>query len=156
MDTGILTRMQNLCSRRECCSSDLKVKIKSALSKSGQTASDADVGQILDSLRKDGFFSDARYASAFARDKALLDGWGPIKITAALSAKGISGDIAAEAVEEAFSDSKSADRLSKILASKARTLSGDPQKELKLIRFALGRGYKYEQVKNLIHGISFD
>ena len=41
-------------------------------------------------------------------------------------------------------------RLERLLASKARSLEGDPQARLKLIRFALSRGYEYSQVQKLV------
>ena len=36
--------------------------------------------------------------------------------------------------------------LEKLLAAKFRTLKDDPQRKLKLLRFALGRGYQYDEV----------
>ena len=36
----------------------------------------------------------------------------------------------------------------KLLDAKARSLEGDPQARFKLIKYALSRGYEYEDVKN--------
>ena len=108
--------------------------------------------QVLASLVEDRYVDDARYASAFAREKAALQGWGPVKIRFQLRAKGVSeADIAAglEEVEPAAA----ADKLSRVLAAKARTLEGDPQRRLKLIKFGLSRGYEYDAVEAALKGV---
>lgn len=140
----VLSRMQAQCSRRECCSSDIYRKALKALEEDGETAN-----AVLDSLKADGFVDDFRYASAFAREKSSLNGWGRIKIACALAAKGIDRATIDRAFEE--TDSEAACRkLDSLLASKARALSGDPQRRLKLIRFALGRGYTYDDVSDAV------
>ena len=42
-------------------------------------------------------------------------------------------------------------RLEKLLENKYRTLKDDPQWKMKLIRFALGRGYSYEEVNDILN-----
>lgn len=133
----MLERLRRLCSRREYCTLDIRKKICSY--------DDLDADSIMSKLISEGYVSDSRYASAFARDKSSLDGWGVIKIRIALQAKGISREDIAAALEDVDSNA-STRRLDKLLASKYRSLEGDPQCKLKLIRFALGRGYEYEEV----------
>ena len=41
-------------------------------------------------------------------------------------------------------------RLEKLLENKWKSLKDDPQGKMKLIRFALGRGYGYEEVSSLL------
>ncbi len=132
----MLDRLRRLCSRREYCEADIRKKI------SAEEGLDADA--IIASLKADKYLSDSRYAEAFARDKAALDGWGPLKIKMALQAKGVSrADISAalETVDRKAADAK----LDKVVAAKYRLLAEDPQCRLKLLRFALGRGYEYEE-----------
>ena len=109
--------------------------------------------RIVAALVEDGYADDRRYAAAFAREKSSITGWGPVKIRMALSAKGISGEMADEALLEI--DSGRADaKLEKLLQIKWRTLSEDPQGRLKLIRFALSRGYDYESVRPIVEEIT--
>lgn len=132
----MLDRLRRLCSRREYCEADIRKKI------SAEEGLDADA--IIASLKADKYLSDSRYAEAFARDKAALDGWGPLKIKMALQAKGVSrADISAalETVDRKAAGAK----LDKVVAAKYRLLAEDPQCRLKLLRFALGRGYEYEE-----------
>lgn len=140
----LLERLQRLCSRAEYCSSDIYRK---ALRASDGDADSA--AEILEDLVKDGFVDDSRYAEAFAREKSAITGWGPIKIRMALSAKGIRGEAADRALE-AVDAKKGEEKLRRMLETKWRVLSDDPQGRLKLIKFGLSRGYDYDELKALI------
>ena len=139
-----LAHFQAQCARREYCSKELLRKITERLEGDADAAA-----RILESLQKDNYLCDARYAAAFAREKAALTGWGPLKIRMALRAKGISETLIDEALGEI--DTEAADaKLEKLLAAKARQLEGDPAARLKLIRYALSRGYAYDEIQHLI------
>lgn len=140
--------MQDLCSGREYCTSEIYAKA-SKLSEGDGDVADA----VLESLKADRFVDDLRYASAFARDKSALSGWGRNKISYALRGKGIDGETIALALQEIDTEA-AGKKLDGVLAAKYRTLSEDPQKKLKLIRFALGRGFSYDEVKAAISRIS--
>ena len=143
----VLSRLQKLCAGQECCTKDVYSKALKALEGDARAASD-----VLGSLVSDGYIDDSRYAVAFARDKAVLTGWGPVKVRFALSGKGIPREVIDSALEEV--DGSSASRkLSSLLSRKASTLSGDPQMKLKLLKFALGRGYEYDAVKPVVEEV---
>ena len=109
--------------------------------------------RIVAALVEDGYADDRRYSAAFAREKSSITGWGPVKIRMALAAKGISREIADEALQEI--DSERADaKLEKMLRSKWSSLCEDPQGRLKLIRFPLSRGYDYSGIQSLIEEIT--
>lgn len=140
----VLKALEAQCAKREYCTSDIRRKAMTRLE------GDSDAAQeVVNSLVKDGFVDDLRYASAFAREKSSITGWGPVKIRYALSAKGIARPTIDSALEG--TDSSKADaRLQKLLEAKKKTLEGDPQARLKLIRFALSRGYEYEDIRELL------
>lgn len=140
----VADRLRGLCSRREYCRSDVMKKAVAALD-----GDQSEAARIVDILVEERYVDDLRYASAFARDKSSILGWGSVKISHMLSAKGISRDIIKEALEE-IDEEKASSRLDKLLQSKARSLKDDPQAKLKLLRFALGRGYGYDEVKNIV------
>lgn len=139
--TRCLSRLQKLCSKAEYCSQDVYRKALKALEGDAELAS-----RVVAALVEDRYVSDARYAAAFAREKASQQGWGPVKIRFQLRAKGVpEADIAAalEEVDPAAAD----DKLLRVLAAKARTLEGDPQFRLKMLKFGLSRGYEYDTVE---------
>lgn len=145
-----LDRMRRLCSRREYCVSDVRGKLMKIL--------DGDlckVDAVLKKLIDEKYVCDLRYATAFARDKASIAGWGDTKIRFMLAAKCIDRDVISEALSE-VDEVKSSDRLVRLLEYKYRTLREDPQWKLKLLRFAMGRGYSYDKVCGLLPRISME
>ena len=141
----ILDRLRGLCSRREYCYADVLKKAKDALDGDAQAAK-----EVADLLVEEKYIDDLRYASAYARDKASIQGWGDVKIKYMLSAKGVAASVITEALQE-IDREKSSSRLHKLLENKLRSLKDDPQCRLKLLRFALGRGYSYDEVNSLIN-----
>lgn len=136
-----LARLQRLCSKAEYCRADIRRKALKDMEGDADAA-----GRILASLVEDRYVDDARYAVAFAREKANIQGWGPIKIRFQLRAKGVSEEDISAALQEVEPE-KADDKLDRLLAAKAKTLEGDPQKRLKLLKFGLSRGYAYDAVE---------
>ena len=143
----VLNRLQNQCSKREYCSSDIYKKAYSAFD------GDRDLAlKLVDSLVADRFVDDLRYASAFAREKARLSGWGTVKISYMLAGKGIPKDVIAQALEEIDPDEAHRKMVS-VLEAKYKTLQGDPQEKFKLLKFGLTRGYGYDEIAPVVDGI---
>lgn len=143
----VLDRMRNLCSRREYCRSDIMKKVLKALD-----GDKAGAEKIIETLVREKYIDEIRYSSAFARDKASIAGWGETKIRYMLSAKGIPRDTISLALEE-IDEGKAAGRLEKLMENKFKSLKDDPQCRMKMLRFALGRGYGYEEVSSVLDGL---
>ncbi len=144
----VLSSLQAQCARREYCIGDMRRK---ALTKLEGDAAVAE--ELIASLVEDGFIDESRYCAAFVSEKSALTGWGPVKIRRALSLKNIPRETIEAALQE--TDSAKADaKLEKLLRSKWKSLSDDPQGKLKLLRFALSRGYEYEQIRALAESIT--
>ena len=139
-----LSRLQKLCSKAEYCRADVYRKALKDLEGDAEAA-----GKVGEQLVADKYVDDVRYASAYAREKAGLQGWGPVKIRFQLRAKGVSDADIASALQDVEPEKAEA-RLEKLLAAKARTLEGDPQFRLKLLKFALSRGYEYDTVEAVL------
>ena len=139
--TAVLDRLRTLCSRREYCSSDVFTKALRLLDGNRE-----DAQNVLDSLTEEKYVDDLRYSRAYARDKSSISGWGSTKIRYMLSAKGI----AREVIEDALGDIdriSAEGRLVKLMQNKSRALKADPDRKLKLMRFAIGRGYSYDDIR---------
>ena len=146
-DDKLLASLQALCARKEYCSADM---YKKALK--GLEGDEEGAAQMVELLVKDHFVDDLRYATAFARDKACLDGWGPVKIGFQLRGKGIAQATVGEAL--AAVDPEKADaRLRAVLEAKARSLRGDPELRLKLLKFGLQRGYEYDRLDPIVRNL---
>ena len=140
----VLDRMRNLCSRRENCRSDIMKKTLKALEGDRVSAE-----KIIETLVGEKYIDELRYASAFARDKSSLAGWGVTKIRYMLSSKGVPGDVIAQALEE-IDSAKAESKLDKLMENKYRSLKDDPQCRLKMLRYGLGRGYGYDEVSSVV------
>ena len=144
----VLSALQALCARREYCIEDMRRK--AVLKLEGDSAA---AEELLASLVEDGFIDESRYCAAFVSEKSALSGWGPVKIRRALSLKKIPRETIETALEEADSDKADA-KLEKLLRTKWKSLTDDPQGKLKLLRFALSRGYEYDQIRALADRIT--
>ena len=143
----VTDRLRGLCSRREYCVEDIRQKALKALDGDAALAA-----EVVETLVKEKYVDDLRYASAFARDKSSIQGWGEVKIRYMLSAKKVSRDIIDQALSEIDTE-RASSKLQKLLETKCRSLREDPQCRLKLLRFALGRGYGYDEVSKVVDSL---
>ena len=154
MKRNILGDMMRLCSRREYSIADIRAKLKA------KELEEAAVENILATLTEEGYLSDIRYATAFARDKSSLQGWGSAKIKLALHRKGIEADIIKDAMAEIDADD-ALKKLRTVLEVKHKSLikedlrknngtSPDSSRlyniKNKLIRFGVSRGYSIDEI----------
>ena len=140
----VTDRLRGLCSRREYCVEDIRQKALKALDGDAALAA-----EVVETLVKEKYVDDLRYASAFARDKSSIQGWGEVKIRYTLSAKKVSREVIHQALSEIDTE-RASSKLQKLLETKYKSLREDPQCRLKLLRFALGRGYSYDEVSKVV------
>ncbi len=140
----VLERLQRQCARMEYCSSDIYRKALKAMEGDEEAAA-----RIVASLVDDCFVDDMRYATAFAREKSSLQGWGAVKICFQLRGKGITDGIIAAALQE-IDPEKAASKLDKLAADRYRLLKDDPQCRLKMLKALLSRGYSYDEVEEAV------
>jgi len=132
---------EQLCSRRELCPHDVRIKLKA------KGVGDEEAERVVVALIQHNFLNMERYVRAFVHDKSCLQGWGPEKIRYALRTKEIPDSIVREMLADIDQSAKQ-ERLCRIIEAKRRSVKAASQKELreKLIRFALGRGFSYEDI----------
>ncbi len=105
--------------------------------------------EVLGRLVEMRFIDDRRFAEAYTRDKIRFQAWGRRKIRNGLVLKGVPREIIDEVLAEAESDEG---QLMKLLAAKRRSVRAASVYELKmkLVRFAVGRGFDYEQAAECV------
>ena len=140
----VTDRLRRLCSRREYCMNDILMKATTALEGDREAAA-----KVLEVLVAEKYVDDQRYAAAYAREKAMILGWGETKIRYMLSAKKVSREVIDQALSEIDTE-RASSKLQKLLETKYKSLREDPQCRLKLLRFALGRGYSYDEVSKVV------
>jgi regulatory protein len=140
------SRLSRLCSRSEKSVFDLRKK----LSDWGFATQEAEA--VVKKLQASGFVDDRRYAKAFVHDKSALARWGQLKIRNALKSKQIESAI----IDEALADLDNLavrKNLAHLLSIKKKSIVNVPvvEQKMKLLRFALGRGYGYEETLEVMN-----
>lgn len=109
---------------------------------------------VVDRLVAQRFIDNSRYAELYVREKSRLSGWGARKIAMQLRTKGVEKEVIAEALATIDSDEQG-DRLAEKLRRKMRTTKAQSDYEMrgKLLRYALGLGYDYDDANTALDKI---
>ena len=108
-------------------------------------------------LQEERFIDEQRFACSFVRDKYRFNQWGRIKISQQLKLKHIPEALIMKAMEE-IDESEYLSLLTDQLARKIRSVKArnDYERNGKLIRFAVGRGYEMGEVIECLKKITND
>lgn len=107
--------------------------------------------RIMERLVKERYVDDERFARAFAKDKVRYNKWGCRKVEQALWQKHIDEDIRKNVLNE-IDDEEYLSVLRPLLKQKRKSIKAQNDYELnqKLMRFALGRGFTFDIIKQCI------
>lgn len=132
----MLVRMAGLCAGAEQCSSDIRAKIL----KQGFSVDEAE--KMVSYLQQNRYIDDGRYARAYAVDKVRFSGWGRMKVSMGLRAKGLGDADIAHALEY-IPETDYKEALQKAMATKARALDlYDVKDRQRLYRHLASRGFE--------------
>lgn len=134
-----------LCAQAEHCEQEMRDKLKRW--ELDTTAAD----RIIARLQKERYIDDARYARAFVKDKIRYNKWGRRKVEQALWQKRIADDIRQQVLGE-IDENEYLDVLRPLLKQKRRTTKAENDYALnqKLVRFALGRGFTFDLIRQCL------
>lgn len=107
--------------------------------------------RVMQRLVKERYVDDERYAQAFVKDKIRYNKWGRRKVDQALWQKHIDEDIRKRVLDE-VDDDEYLKVLRPLLKQKRKSTKANSDYELnqKLMRFALGRGFTFDIVRQCI------
>lgn len=140
-----LKRLGDLCAKTEHCSGEIMEKMyKMGLPEDAKT-------RIMEKLTKYSYVDDERFTNAYVYDKIRYNKWGRRKIEQALWAKRIDNKIA-NLVLHAVPDEEYLSVLRPLLKSKYPTIKAetDYERSVKLIKYALGKGFTFDLIKQCI------
>ena len=129
------------CSLTERCTDDVLRKLE-------QWGAPSDAfDAIIESLKKERYIDEQRYANAFVRDKYRFNQWGRIKIAQALRMKHVASDCICSAIDE-IDEEEYTSVLTSLLEKKHKSVKASTEYERngKVIRFALGHGYDMGEI----------
>lgn len=134
-----------LCAQAEHCEQEMRDKLKR------WELDTAAADRIIARLQKERYIDDARYARAFVKDKIRYNKWGRRKVEQALWQKRIADDIRQQVLGE-IDENEYLDVLRPLLKQKRRTMKAENDYALnqKLVRFALGRGFTFDLIRQCL------
>jgi regulatory protein len=106
---------------------------------------------ILIKLQQEGFLDESRYCRSFVNDKFKFSKWGKNKIYYALKQKQISEENILEAIQQ-IDAKENMDMLMQLIRQKRKSVKGkdDYEIRMKLMRFALGRGFGVDEINRCL------
>ena len=107
--------------------------------------------RVMAKLIKERYVDDERYAQAFVKDKIRYNKWGRRKVEQALWQKRVDEDIRKRVLDD-VDDDEYLNVLRPLLKQKRKTIKAQNDYELnqKLIRFAVGRGFTFDIIRQCI------
>ena len=139
--------LASLCAQAEHCQYEMLEKMRRwELSEEAQA-------RVMARLVKERYVDDERYAQAFVKDKIRYNKWGRRKVEQALWMKHIDDDIRSRALSE-IDDEEYLSVLRPLLKQKRRSIkaASDYERNQKLVKFALGRGFTFDIIRQCIDG----
>ena len=138
-------QLATVCAQAEHCEKEMRDKLKRwGIDESAQD-------RIIQRLVNERYIDDERYARAFVKDKIRYNKWGRRKVQQALWLKHIDPEIQQRVLNE-INDSEYLNVLRPLLRQKRKTVKAESDYELiqKLVRFALGRGFTFDIIRQCL------
>ena len=134
-----------LCAQAEHCQHEMLEKMRR------WELDDEAQARVMQRLVSERYVDDERYARAFVKDKVQYNKWGRRKVEQALWQKHIDEDIRHRVLDE-VEDEEYLAVLRPLLKQKRKTTKANSDYELnqKLVRFALGRGFTFDIIRQCL------
>lgn len=140
-----LAKLAALCARAEYCTGDMEDKMRR------WGLSGDDIKENISYLVANKYVDNARYCQAFVNDKIAYNHWGRRKIEQALWMKRVPESVSAP-ILDAVPEEDYINVLKPLIASKSATVKAesDYERQMKLMKFALGRGFSIYEIKQCL------
>ena len=138
-------KLTDLCARSEHCQQEMLEKMRQ------WGVSEEEQAQVMERLINERYVDDERFARAFIYDKIRYSKWGRRKVEQALWLKHIDDSISKPLLDK-VDDEEYLNILRPMLKQKRKSTKANSEYELtmKLIRFAMGRGFTMDIIKQCI------
>ena len=141
-EQGAYLQLAQLCARSEHCQYEMLEKMRK------WNMTDEAQARVMQRLISEYYVDDERYARAFVHDKIRYNKWGRRKVEQALWMKHIDEDIRERVLSE-VDDDEYISILRPLLKQKRRNIKAqsDYEQNQKLVKFALGRGFTFDIIR---------
>ena len=144
-EEGAFLQLASLCANAEHCQYEMLEKMKR------WELSDEAQARVMARLIEERYVDDRRYARAFVKDKIRYNKWGRRKVQQGLWMKRIDKDIQDEVLDE-IDEKEYLNVLKPLLKQKRKSIKTNSDYELnqKLVRFAYGRGFTFDIIRQCL------
>lgn len=141
----VFLQLASLCANAEHCQYEMLEKMKR------WELSDEAQARVMARLVEERYVDDRRYARAFVKDKIRYNKWGYRKVQQGLWMKRIDKDIQDEILDE-IEETEYLNVLKPLLKQKRKSIKANSDYELnqKLVRFAYGRGFTFDIIRQCL------
>ena len=138
-------RLAALCAQAEHCQQEMRDKMRR------WGVDEVAQDRVVDRLVKERYVDDERYARAFVKDKIRYNKWGRRKVQQALWQKHINQEIQQQVLDE-IDEKEYLEVLRPLLKQKRKSTKAvnDYEMNQKLMRFALGRGFTFDIIRQCL------
>ena len=138
-------RLAALCAQAEHCQQEMRDKMRR------WGVDEVAQDRVVDRLVKERYVDDERYARAFVKDKIRYNKWGRRKVQQALWQKHIEQEIQQQVLDE-IDEKEYLEVLRPLLKQKRKSTKAvnDYEMNQKLMRFALGRGFTFDIIRQCL------
>lgn len=139
-------QLASLCANAEHCQHEMLEKMRK------WELTEAVQARVMARLVKERYVDDERYARAFVKDKIRYNKWGRRKVQQGLWMKRIDDDVQQTVLDE-ISDEEYLKVLKPLLKQKSKSIKAesDYERNQKLVRFALGRGFTSDLIRQCVN-----
>lgn len=143
----VLVKLTALCAGSEHCSYEMLEKMRK------WDIDEETQARVMAYLTKEKYVDDERYCRFFVKDKIRFNKWGRRKVEQALYMKRIPTEISGPILDE-VPDGDYMSILRPLLKSKEKSVKAksEYEKNMKLIKFAMGRGFTFDIIKQCLNG----
>ena len=138
-----LKKILHYCDYQDRCKKEIFTKLDSF------ELSESDKNFIVEFLQDEGYINDERYCRSYVKSKLNLKKWGVNKIKLSLLTKGVDREIIDNIISEIDQDSYK-EELANLLKNKKINESDPYKRKAKLVRYAVGKGYSYSLVMEVL------
>jgi regulatory protein len=141
-----LSRAMALCSKREYCIDDIRIKIHL------WGLDNHDSEKIISTLIKENFLNETRFCNIYVREKFRFNKWGKIKIASQLKLKKVPAEVIKTSLD--YIDNQTyIETLKDILTEHRKHIKAKNQYDLKgkLMRYGLSKGFESSLLYDLLN-----
>lgn len=138
-------KLAALCARGEHCQHEMTEKMRQ------WGISEEEQAQVMERLTKERYVDDERFTRAFVNDKIRYNKWGRRKVEQALWQKHIDSGIAQNVLDD-VDDEEYVNILEPMLKQRSKSIhaGSDYERRMKLTKWALGRGFTIDIIRQCI------